>query len=137
VQLYLYLCTYWVLLNISINWCYVEHKCSQYWLLAVKSYFHLILTRDSQDLDHYNILIQFWGHMCLENSTNTCTFEIFFYKTSALTLNFFSPKHFWRSPFIFTLIRSHGYQKIATMINCIERHTKTDTYSVLHSSCND
>ena len=35
--------------------------------------FHLILVRNSQDMDHWNIYLQFWGHMLLGDSSNKWT----------------------------------------------------------------
>ena len=61
VHLYHYLCTYIQMFLYIHNWCFVEK-------------IHLILTRNSQDMDLWNIYLQFWGHVRLWDSANKCAY---------------------------------------------------------------
>jgi len=98
--------------------------------------FHLIPTRDSQDIDHWNIYLQFWGHVRLGDSANKCACEknknrikqIFGFDIEL----FHFQKHFRRSSFIFTSILLQCYEKIAAIINSIEWHYEIDSCSVSH-----
>jgi len=99
--------------------------------------FHIIPTRNSQDMDHWNIYLHLFGHVLLEIDSP--------YKCACTRIknrnvrnfgfdieHFHALKHFWRSSFIFTSILPHCYEKIAAMINSIEWRYETDTYSVSH-----
>jgi len=106
--------------------------------------FHIIPTRNSQDMDDWNIYLHFLGHVRLGDSANKCACA----KIKNRNIRnfgfyielFHSLKHFKRSSFIFTSILSQSYEKIAAMSNSIEWRYETDTCSVSNGksrgSCN-
>jgi len=96
--------------------------------------FHIIPTRNCQDIDAWNIYLHFLGHMRLGDSANKCACA----KIKNRNIRnfgfyielFHSLKHFNRLSFIFTSILSQSYEKIAAMSNSIEWRYETDTCSV-------
>jgi len=127
---------------ITIIFC--VHIVKYLYKLMICWKFHIIPTRNSQDMDDWNIYLHFWGHVRRGDSANKCACA----KIKNRNIRnfgfyielFHSLKHFKRSSSIFTSILSHSYEKIATMSNSIEWRYETDTCSVSHGkshgSCN-
>ena len=131
------------LLFISISCIYITfcvHIVKYLYKLMLCWKFHIIPTRNSQDMDHWNIYLHFLGHVRLGDSTYECACAKKFKKNIrnfGFYIEFFySLNHFRRLSFIFTSILSQCYEKIAAMTNSIESRYETDTCSVSHGSCN-
>jgi len=104
------------LLFISISCIYIivcVHIVKYLYKLMLCWIFHIIPTRYSQDMDHWNIYLHFWV-TCVWGipltSVHAQKLKIEIYKTSAFTF-FRSLKHFRRLSFIFTSILSQCYEK--------------------------
>jgi len=127
---------------ISIIFCL--HIVKYLYKLMICWKFHIIPTRNSQDMDDWNIYLHFLGHVRLGDSANKYACA----KIKNRNIRnfgfyielFHSLKHFKRSSLIFTSILSQSYEKIAATSNSIEWRYETDTCSVSqcksHGSCN-
>ena len=115
-------------ISISRNYIIISVHVDKYLHVLMLCWkIHLIPMRNSQDMDHWNIYLQFWGHVRLGDSTYNCTCtnnrNI---QNLALTLNFSIPQNIsedrlWLSYLYFNFFYNVT-KKIAAVMHSIEIH---------------
>jgi len=121
------------LLFISISCIYITfcvHIVKYLYKLMLCWKFHIIPTRISQDMDHWNIFLHFLGQVRLGDSANECACAKI--KNGNIRNFGFYIEHIHSLKHFRTSILSQFYEKIAAMTNSIEWRYETDTCSVSH-----